>query len=324
MKRPTGKTYAPINIDIWGDDDYLDLSPLAQHLYFVLWTDPQLSYCGAGTWDPAKIAAKSAGWTVDGVETAGAELSAAQFLIVDTAVAEHLLRSWIKHDGIWRKPNMAVSMASARAALASRTLRGVIVHEVTKLRDRNPELSSWTRDTVATMLTQKAIDPAGLTPFTPTTKLLTPSPTPTATPAITPGVTPALTVNRGVGVNPTADPAPTPTPSPTPTSKGGYVSTEGHQGPVPDPGVRPHCLKHPDGDTGAACRRCRVRREWDEQNTAAVEADEIAQRRAARAAADARRAACEHCRGGGWVLGFDGTPVDPAVRCTHQLQDNVR
>ncbi|OQZ91342.1 hypothetical protein BST15_20095, partial [Mycolicibacter arupensis] len=196
MKRPTGKTYAPINLDIWADDDWLDLTPPAQHLYFVLWTDPQLSYCGAGNWDPAKIAAKSRNWTPGEVEDAGAELSMEKFLLVDTSVSEYVLRSWIKHDGIWRKPNMAVSMAGARAALASRILRGVIVFEVLKLRAREPELSSWTRDAVATMLAQKAVDPATLAPFTPTaTQSITPPPTPPPTH----GVTPGLTVSGGVG-----------------------------------------------------------------------------------------------------------------------------
>lgn len=315
MKRPTGKTYAPINLDIWGDDDWLDLTPPAQHLYFVLWTSPQLSYCGCGDWDPAKIAAKARGWTPAAVETAAVELNTEQFLIIDTAVAEFLLRSWIKHDGIWKKPNMAVSMADARASLASRGLRGVIVHEVLKLQARQPELSSWGRDAVAAMLSQKAVDPSTLAPFTPaTTHPLTPPPTP----GLTPASTYALTVSGGVGVNPPANPAPTPSPSPSPTSKGGYVSTEGHQSDVPGPGARPQCPKHPNGNADVACRHCRACREWDERNSKAAEADDLERRRAARALVESARRACKTCGGGGWVLDADGTPLDPAVRCEHR------
>ncbi|CQD25355.1 hypothetical protein BN970_07157 [Mycolicibacterium conceptionense] len=136
MAKATGKDHSEINLAIWGDDDWLDLTPPAQHLYFVLWTSPQLSYCGAGEWHPGRIAAMSKGWTAQSVEAAAAEISRELFLIIDTNTEEFLLRSWIKHDGLWRKPNMAVSMANARAALASRTLRGVVVHEVQKIKAR--------------------------------------------------------------------------------------------------------------------------------------------------------------------------------------------
>jgi hypothetical protein len=43
------RDHARVNLDIWGDDDWRDLTPPAQHLYFTLYTDPELSFCGAGT-----------------------------------------------------------------------------------------------------------------------------------------------------------------------------------------------------------------------------------------------------------------------------------
>lgn len=222
MARATGKDHARVHLDIWGDDDWLDLTPPAQHLYFVLWTSPELSYCGCGPWHPGKIAAKARGWTPATVEQAAAELSAELFLIVDTMTEEFLLRSWIKHDGLWRSPNMAVSMANARAALASRTLRGVVVHEVAKIKARNiaeasdefPISNSWERDAVRNLLDQKSIDPASLPPFTPT---LTPPATPAVTPSATPAVTPAVTLSAGVGVNPPPNPGPTPANAPATT-----------------------------------------------------------------------------------------------------------
>lgn len=308
MARSTGKDHARINLDIWGDDDWLDLSPPAQHLYFVLWTSPLLSYCGTGDWAPAKIAAKARGWTAEDVIEAAIELSHELFMVIDTETGEFILRSWMKHDGLWRTPNMAVSMANARADLASRTLRGVVVFEVLKLKKRNPKSSSWDRDAVSAMLTQKAIDPATLEPFEP-------DPTPALTAAATLGLTVppmvAPTLNATVGVNPTANgasnSAATPTPPTPPTPEGGYVSRERHQSDEPDSNAPPSrfCPQHPNGDSGGkACRGCgdagQRLRDWTESR------------------ANQRRleiAACPSCDPHGWLLNDDGSPADRQVRC---------
>lgn len=322
MARATGKDHSQINLDIWADDDWLDLTPPAQHLYFVLWTSPELSYCGCGPWHPGRISAKAKGWTPAAVETAAVELSAEQFLIVDTTTEEFDLRSWIKHDGLWRSPNMAVSMANARAALASRILRGVVVHEVAKIKARNiaeatkedPVSKSWEREAVKNLLSQKAIDPASLAPFTPTpTPLLTLS----STHGLTPPLTPPLTVNGGVGVNPAANPGPTPAPAPTSSSilQGGHQSSEGHQGAERDPNTPPtnRCPRHIHHADPPSCRACgdaRLAREaWDAEQQR-IERDQ-------RRTNERRLRDCPECDEAGWVLGEDGKPVDPALRCDH-------
>jgi hypothetical protein len=57
------------------------------------------------------------------------------------------------------------------------------------------------------------------------------------------------------------------------------------------------------------------RREWDEQNAATFQADELERKRSVRAAVTQARLDCPHCDDDGWALGEDGTPLDPAVRC---------
>lgn len=161
------RDHARIKVDIWGDDDWLDLSTDAQMLYFTLYTSPGLTLCGAGDWHPGKLCNRSSDWTRERLNSAAVELSRNLFLIIDADTEEYLIRSWIKHDGLWRTPNMAVSVANARAELASRMLRGVVVFEVSKLRDAEPDSSSWEKPAVKNMLSQKAIDPADLEPFNP-------------------------------------------------------------------------------------------------------------------------------------------------------------
>lgn len=319
MAKATGKNHAEINLDIWGDDDWLDLSPPAQHLYFVLWTSPELSHCGCGPWHPGRIAAKARGWTPGAVEAAAAELSAELFLIIDTITEEFDLRSWIKHDGIWRKPNMAVAMANARAGLASRTLRGVVVHEVAKIKARNiaeatkenPASTSWDRDVIKELLKQKPVDPASLPPFTPSS---TPPPTPGLTQRETVTETQSLTVNPNPSPNPPADPTPTPTPTPFSYS----ISPEGLRnrgtspGRDPDPNTPPpdHCPQHPGG-TDKPCRACGelriARRAFDDARRATAE-----QRRRQFLA---EIETCDECDPHGWALAEDGEPLEPAVRC---------
>ncbi|WNM74490.1 RepA-like replication initiator [Gordonia phage BearBQ] len=161
------RDHARTKVDIWGDDDWLDLTVDAQMLYFTLYTSAGLSLCGSGDWHPGKLCNRASDWTLDRITTAAAELSRGLFLIIDPDTDEYLIRSWIKHDGLWRTPNMAVSVSNARAELASRILRGVVVFEVQKLADSEPESKSWEKPAVQKMLTQKAVDPAGLPPFNP-------------------------------------------------------------------------------------------------------------------------------------------------------------
>jgi hypothetical protein len=196
---------AVTHVDIWGDDDYLDLTPAAQHLHYVLSTSPTLSFCGSGDWAPGRIAARAKDWSADDVIEAGIELSAGLFLLVDSTTDEFLLRSWIKHDGLYRIQNMAVSMANARAALASRDLRGVVVHEVLKLRAAEADLKSWERDQVVKMLDQKAIDPSTLEPFSPWVS-------PRARGWVSPKVSPSDEGQPSPSVSPRATPSPSPTP----------------------------------------------------------------------------------------------------------------
>jgi len=40
------REFAKIKASIWQDDDFRALPVEAQHLYFVVLTDPDLSYCG--------------------------------------------------------------------------------------------------------------------------------------------------------------------------------------------------------------------------------------------------------------------------------------
>jgi len=137
------RTFAYVKVSIWDDDDWRDLRPPAQHLYFVLLTSPTLSHCGTVDWRPKRIAKLAGGWTVEAVEAAAAELIERLYLVVDEDTEEALIRSFVRHDGLMNQPKMAVAMATAHSTVASKILRGVVVHELRRLREDQPNLKGW-------------------------------------------------------------------------------------------------------------------------------------------------------------------------------------
>lgn len=273
------RDHARIHLDIWGDDDWMDLSSDAQHLYWVLYTHPNLSFCGAGEWHPGRLSTRARDLTTERVNDAATELIQNLFLHIDPDTDEFLLRSWIKHDGLYRVQNMAVSMANARADLASRDLRGIVVHEVSKLRNAEPELQSWKRDQVSKMLAQKAIDPVDWLDASPWARgKVSPSPSPSTSPWVSPRVShPSSHPSTGdpsPGSSHPPTPAPAPAPAPYSSSiKSGYVSTEGYDASATNPPPR-HCPQHIDEPTTAPCRACgearRAREVWDRNEAHAV------------------------------------------------------
>ena len=137
------RDYSRRNVDIWGDPDMRALPFPAQYLYNVLWDHPKLSYCGALDWRPGKIAQLADGLTPALVREFAACLQARYFLVVDEDTEEALLRSWVRFDGLMKQPRLAVSFVSAYAELGSNNLRAVVVDELAKLKDREPELAGF-------------------------------------------------------------------------------------------------------------------------------------------------------------------------------------
>lgn len=154
------REYAQIKVAIWSDDDWRALTPAAQHLYFTLLTSPSLSHCGVVDWRPNRIAAFGVGWTVEDVQAAATELIERLYLVVDEDTEEALIRSFLRNDGLMKQPKMAVAMASAYGAIASSGLRGVVVHELKRLRDDQPALSGWGSPKAQDVLARASVDPS--------------------------------------------------------------------------------------------------------------------------------------------------------------------
>lgn len=151
------RAYAKVNVGLWGDPDFRQLPPAAQHLYLLLWTSPDLSFCGLHDWRPGRLSHLSSGFTEEHTTTVAASLQARYFIVVDSETEEVLIRSWARFDETMKQPRLAVSYTKAYAATYSPTLRGVLVNETAKMRRLWPDLACWNDDRVVEILDHPAV-----------------------------------------------------------------------------------------------------------------------------------------------------------------------
>lgn len=153
------REYAMVKLSIWADDDFRALSPDAKLLYFTLLTSRSLSHCGIADWRPARLA-KRTGLGTDEVEHAGAEMVDSLHLVIDEESEEVLVRSFIRNDGLMKQPKMASAMASAYEDAESPTLRGVVIHELRRLKEDYPDLNGWGSLKASELLRNGVVDPS--------------------------------------------------------------------------------------------------------------------------------------------------------------------
>ena len=129
------RDHARMRLDIWADEDWTDLTSSGQWLYERLLTHSGLSYCGVVEWRPKRIAQSARDLKALDVEMFAVELEDRNFLVIDRDTEECLVRSFVKHDGLMDKWNLAAAVARTFTAVSSKALRGAIVHELKALRE---------------------------------------------------------------------------------------------------------------------------------------------------------------------------------------------
>jgi hypothetical protein len=148
---------ATINIDIWSDADFRNLTAPAQSLYFKLVSHPKLDYCGCVEFHPGRLAAMSKEQSSGDIMIAAQELADTFFCVFDQSTDEALVRSFLRHDGLMKQPRLAVSAAKAYGAIASNKIRAVVVHELQRLKKKEPDLAAWEKPQVMTILKQPSV-----------------------------------------------------------------------------------------------------------------------------------------------------------------------
>lgn len=135
----SSREYRTVFITIWTDPDFRNLSIPAQRLYFLMLTHPTLSPCGVIEWREPKLAAYAGTGDVLDLRKAAYELGTGGFIAVDPDTEEAVVRSYVRHDGTLKSPNMARALVKAYGDVASQKLMAIISKEVRRAVAEHPE-----------------------------------------------------------------------------------------------------------------------------------------------------------------------------------------
>lgn len=123
------RTHARIYTKVWQDRDFLALTPNAQRLYMLICSQPTLSWAGVIAYTPKRWAGLAAGCTAKQIATAATELAHARFVLIDEDTEELWVRTFVRHDGVLKVPQLKRSMFESLAAIQSQRIRDGFAHE---------------------------------------------------------------------------------------------------------------------------------------------------------------------------------------------------
>jgi hypothetical protein len=126
---------ARVFTSIWKDEDFIALPRDAQWLYLFLLSQDDLSYCGVLPLRPGRWVRKAGELTVAEVRADLAVLARGErpFVVIDEDNAEVLVRSLIRHDGIWKMPNIMKAAREAAESVESPAIRAVLLAELERI-----------------------------------------------------------------------------------------------------------------------------------------------------------------------------------------------
>ena len=137
------RDHARISLSIWKDTDWRSLSRDAQHMYFLLLSQPTLSYCGVMDWWPNRLSLLADETAEDDVYAAVKELMDADFVSLDVATSELLVRTYVRHDGVMKRSNMGKAVGRALERVASIELTNKVLVELARLYKEDANLAGW-------------------------------------------------------------------------------------------------------------------------------------------------------------------------------------
>jgi hypothetical protein len=117
------RNHARILTSIWSDPDFTTLARDEQRIYILALSQPNLNLCGIVPYTARRWARLAPDTTPKAVSTSVNRLVAANYLLLDAHTEEVLVRTFVRHDGVLRSPNLIVAMSRDYGAIQSATLR---------------------------------------------------------------------------------------------------------------------------------------------------------------------------------------------------------
>lgn len=137
------RDHARLLVSIWDDPEWVSLKTMQQNAYLALISSSDLSWCGVAPLLPQRLAGLAGDLTERKVRSALDTLADLRFLVIDHTTAEILVRSYVRHDGILKQPNVTKALVRALDRVHSDTLVDTVKAELARhLRDE-PDLRGW-------------------------------------------------------------------------------------------------------------------------------------------------------------------------------------
>lgn len=160
-----GREYSRIKLTIWNDPDFQALTYRAQWLYFVMLTHPTLNACGVIDWREPKLTHYASGITVRELRAAAYELGHGGFIAIDPDTEEAVIRSFVRHDGGMKSPNMVKAIVRAHGGIASRKIKAIVSAEVRRAREEHPDWEAGAgAEPVSKQFTDEIVNPSDFVP----------------------------------------------------------------------------------------------------------------------------------------------------------------
>lgn len=121
------RTHARLLTSIWSNPDFVALDTHAQRLYILALSQPTVSFCGLVSYTARRWANFAADTTPADIDDAVKRLADARFVLLDEETEELMIRSFVKHDGVLKSPNITIAMSKDFDAIASKWLRGLFL-----------------------------------------------------------------------------------------------------------------------------------------------------------------------------------------------------
>lgn len=123
------RDHARIFLSIWDNHDFTALKTADQWTYFALISHRDLSWCGVAPLLPQRLAMLAADGSASRVQKSIATLERARFVVVDRATAEVAARTFVRHDGIMKQPNVLCASIKAWSKVHSEAIREALRDE---------------------------------------------------------------------------------------------------------------------------------------------------------------------------------------------------
>lgn len=133
------RSHARLLCQVWADGDWLERTSEAQRLYMLLVSQPDISYAGVLPYRPRRWATLAKDGNLARIRRGLSELEAHGFIATDLSTEETAVRTFIRHDGVLKVPNVSRAMVKAYRHILSPHLRDVVLNEIARLWKTRPE-----------------------------------------------------------------------------------------------------------------------------------------------------------------------------------------